>query len=246
MKKDVKIAVNIILAAVIVLCMVKIGYKCLGYYRDIKSYFEIQMLKPKIEYNAKLNPAEEKLRKINPDYKFWISIPDTDIGYWDINIPNTDISYPVVQREDNESYLHNNFYREKSASGSIFVENNNKYDSGRDMIIYGHNMKSATMFSKINNFKKEENFKNGTVEIIKDNKEYTYEVFSVFVMDEKKNELRTNFTSDEEYMKYINFLKQRSIYHKNIKNNDFKKILTLYTCSYEFDGARTIVCAVLK
>ncbi|WP_446898470.1 class B sortase [Clostridium sp. LBM24168] len=244
MKKNIKIAVNIILAVVIVFCVVKIGYRCMGYYRDIKSYFEIQALKPKLESNTRINPAEEKLKKINPDYKFWISIPDTDIGYFGINIPDTDISYPVVQRKDNKFYLSNNFYREKSVSGSIFVENNDKHDA--DMIIYGHNMKSATMFSKINNFKKEENFKDGTIKIIKDNREYTYEVFSVFVVDEKKNELRTNFASDEEYMKYINFLKQRSMYHKDIKNNDFKKILTLYTCSYEFDGARTIVCAVLK
>lgn len=246
MKRHIKIAVNIILAAVIVSCVAAIGYRCLGYYRDIKNYFEIQKLKPKVEYNTKVNSAEEKLRKINPDYKFWISIPDTDIGYFGINIPNTDISYPVVRRKDNEFYLHNNFYGEKSVSGSIFVENNDKHDSDRDMIIYGHNMKSATMFSKINNFKEEENFKKGTIKIIKDNKEYTYEVFSVFVVDEKKNELRTNFASDEEYKKYINFLKQKSMYHKDIKNNDFKKILTLYTCSYEFDGARTIVCAVMK
>ncbi|MCH3965075.1 MAG: class B sortase [Clostridium sp.] len=246
MKKNVKILANVILAVVIVFCVVKIGYRCIGYYRNIKSYFEIQALKPKIEHNAKINAAEEKLRKINPDYKFWISIPDTDIGYFGMNIPNTDISYPVVQRKDNEFYLSNNFYRQKSASGSIFVENNDEHDAGRDMIIYGHNMKSSTMFNKINNFKEEENFKKGIVKIIKDNKEYTYEVFSVFVVDEKKNELRTNFASDEEYMKYIDFLKQRSIYHKNIKNNDFKRILTLYTCSYEFDGARTIVCAVLK
>lgn len=246
MNKSIKLVLNIILASVIVFCVFKISWKCLNYYRDIKNYFEIQALKPKIEHNSNVNSAEEKLKNINPDYKFWISIPYTDIGYFGINILNTDISYPVVGREDNEYYLHNNFYKVKSESGSIFVEDNNKNDSDRDMVIYGHNMKSATMFNKINNFKKEENFKKGTVKIIKDNKEYIYEIFSVFVVDGKKNELRTNFTSDEQYMRYINFLKQKSIYHKSIKNNDFKKILILYTCSYEFDGARTIVCAVMK
>ena len=35
------------------------------------------------------------------------------------------------------------------------------------------------------------------------------------------------------------------MFKKEVKNTDYENIITLYTCSYEYDGARTIVVATL-
>lgn len=234
MKKNIKKLINIVLIIIFVVCSLMIGYKCLQYYKDSKNYSKVQVFKPKVQENIKDNSNEEKLKHINIDYKLWL------------NIPNTDISYPVVQGKDNEFYLHNNFYGEKSTSGTVFIDCKNNIDLDKNIIIYGHNMKNGTMFNKINNFKKLQDFNKGTIKIVKDNREYTYEVFSVFVVNENYTGLKTNFTSNEDYIDYINSLKQRSMYNKTIKENNYNSILTLYTCSYEFKGARTIVSAILK
>ncbi|AJA48187.1 sortase B [Clostridium pasteurianum DSM 525 = ATCC 6013] len=234
MKKNMKIFINIILIIIILICAFKIGYKYLEYYRDGKNYSKVQILKPNIQQNVKEDSNEEKLKQINSDYKFWI------------NIPSSDINYPVVQGKDNKFYLHNNFYREKSASGTVFIDYKNNINSDKNIIIYGHNMKNGTMFNKINDFKKQENFNNGTIKITKDNKDYNYEIFSVFVEDGDYTGLRTNFNSNEDYKKYIDYLKEKSMYNKDIKGNNYNNIITLYTCSYEFKDARTIVCAMLK
>ena len=39
----------------------------------------------------------------------------------------------------------------------------------------------------------------------------------------------------------INYIKDRSLYQKQIELNANDQIMTLYTCSYEFENARTIV-----
>lgn len=232
MKKNTKIFINIALIAIILVCLFIICYKLLQYYRDGKNYSKVQILKPKIQLENKGNSDENKLKEINSDYKMWISIPGTNINY------------PVVQGKDNEFYLHNNFYKEKSDSGTLFIDYRNNIASDKNIIIYGHNMKNGTMFNKINDFKRREDFNNGVVKLIRNNIEYTYEVFSVFVADENYTDFKCNFASDEKYEDYIKLLKQKSLFNKNIDINSKGEILTLYTCSYEFNGARTIVCAV--
>ena len=52
----------------------------------------------------------ESLRAVNPDIVAWIEIPGTDI------------SYPVVQADDNETYLKRDFEGNKSAAGTIFLD----------------------------------------------------------------------------------------------------------------------------
>lgn len=237
MKKNIKIGINIILVIIIIVCALMVGYRFLLYYKDGKNYSKVQILKPKIQQNSKQlnkeNTDEQKLKEINSDYKMWISIP------------NTNINYPIVQGKDNEFYLHNNFYKQKSDSGTLFIDYKNNIDEDKNIIIYGHNMKNGTMFYKINDFKNREDFNNGIIKIIRNNREYTYKIFSAFVTNENNIDLKHKFTSDQEYIDYIKYLKQKSLFDKNIDINSKSSILTLYTCSYEFSEARTIVCGIL-
>lgn len=172
------------------------------------------------------------MNKVNSDYRFWITIDDTVIDY------------PVVQGEDNDFYLNNNFYKENSISGTIFLDNKNDELKDKNLILYGHNMRDGSMFAAINKLKENDFFDNGKIRIITENGEENYEVFSVFVEDANSINLKTNFSSIEEYNEYLQNLMDKSYYQKDIKSN-FSKIITLYTCSYEFEDARTIVCAAL-
>lgn len=243
--KTIKL-INAFLIIVVIVSCVQIGYKRFQYYKDSKRYSEVKEIKPTVGVNVtkkedihnnkdlQVKLKEDKLIKINSDYKLWI------------NIPNTDIDYPVVQGSDNEFYLHNNFNKEKSIAGAIFMDYRNKIETDKNIILYGHHMKDGTMFNQINKYKKADEFDKGVIKIVKDKKEYNYEVFSVFVLNEKQDNLAINFKTDKEYTNYIKFLKEKSMYDKTIKDNDYSNIITLYTCSYEFSNAKTIVCGVLK
>ncbi|MDU5108051.1 sortase, partial [Clostridium sp.] len=79
------------------------------------------------------------LKKINEDYLFWISIPETNINY------------PVVKSKNNEEYLYKNFKGEENKGGCLFVDSRNVSEEDDNVIIHGHNMKDKSMFGTLSN-----------------------------------------------------------------------------------------------
>ena len=230
--KNIKKIINIILIAIIVFSLSKVAVKEYNYYKDNKNHEAIMFFKPVVSDMSEKSNEDSSIKNINEDYIFWINIPDTEIDY------------PVVQGDDNEYYLNNNFYKEESISGTIFLDSSNNIND-KNLILYGHNMRNGSMFNNINYFKNEESFKDGIIKLIMDNKEYVYEIFSVFIVNGDENSIKNKFNSDDEYYEYIYYLKEKSMFNKEVENSDFSKIITLYTCSYEYDDARTIVCGNL-
>ena len=226
MKKFINICINFILICVLLFSGYKIFTKLQEYKKADTIYNDIR---------DKANETEDKsieLSKINPDYRAWIKVE------------NTNIDYPVVQSEDNEYYLTHDFNKNYLASGSIFMDYRNDFENDKSVLIYGHHMRNKTMFGEVLNFKKEEFFKeNNLITIEYKGKTYTYEVFSTFVADLSKDNLKISFDDDEDYQDYIDYLKDRSLFDSDIEVNSDDRIITLYTCSYEFEGARTLAHA---
>ena len=122
-------------------------------------------------------------------------------------------------------------------------------DSNEDknIIVYGHNMRNGTMFNNITKFKEDSFFNsNDTINIIRNNTLYQYEIFSVYVEDESKVSLDIEFIDDEAFVKYVSNEGLKSMYNKDITISKEDKIITLVTCSYEYDGARTVLVGKLK
>ena len=119
----------------------------------------------------------------------------------------------------------------ESISGTIFLDSSNNIND-KNLILYGHNMRNGSMFNNINYFKNEESFKDGIIKLIMDNKEYVYEIFSVFIVNGDENSIKNKFNSDDEYYEYIYYLKEKSMFNKEVENSDFSKIITLYTCQF--------------
>ena len=254
---------NTTLFIIIICCLSVICYKFYNYFIDEKLNNEIQSYAPTIsdvylsedssesssneiqdnddlveseENNKTINTNEEELKSINSNYEMWIQIP------------NTEINYPIVQAEDNEYYLKHNFKNESNMSGTIFVDCNNNIDEDKNIIIYGHNMRNGTMFNNITKFKEESFFNNNnnTINIIRNNILYQYEIFSIYVEDESKVSLEIEFTDNDAFVNYALNEASKSMYNKNIIITEEDKIITLVTCSYEYTGARTILVGKLK
>lgn len=83
---------------------------------------------------------EEALRKMNPEYCFWIYIPGTCINY------------PVARHCDNQFYLSHRFDGGEGGCGSLFADCREKPLSGAETLVYGHNMKDGTMFAGLKNY----------------------------------------------------------------------------------------------
>ena len=221
--------INVVLILAIIFSLYKVITKMMDYKESKNTYEKVR------EVKNNSNNFSEELIKINEDYKMWLEVP------------NTNIDYPVVQGEDNDFYLNHDFNKKKSSSGAIFIDYKNNIDKDKNIIIYGHNMKNKSMFQNLMKFKDEEFWKeNNKIILTIDGKRYKYEIFSSYISNAKDIDLKTNFENDDEYLKYIDDIKKKSIFHRDmdIKSND--RIVTLSTCSYEKDDARMIIHGRLK
>lgn len=218
MKRFIILITNLLLLSILAYCGYNVYIKFKDYKQADITYEKVRKLK------------KEDLSNINPNFRFWITVE------------NTNIDYPVLQGTDNNFYLDKDIYKNKLGSGSIFMDYRNKSENDENTIIYGHNMKNKTMFSQLEDFKDENFFnKNNKIRIITNDKEYVYEVFSAYYVDPSYNYIIPNFNNNKEYEKYLNEITNKSINKSNISVSRKDKIITLSTCSYETNNTRTVV-----
>lgn len=185
-----------------------------------------------------------ELQKINNDIKGWIQIP------------NTVIDYPVLQSSitSPEYYLKRDYHKAYTKYGSIFLDarcNVLKPPTiQKNHILYGHSMQDGRMFAALIKFNELNVYKSSAV--------FTYDtlvktanwkIISVFKTNTDSSQgkifdyLKTDFNSDSDYMNFIYQLRIRSIIQTPVDIKPTDQIVTLSTCSYEFDGFRTVVVA---
>lgn len=232
--KKVKIIVNIVLIIVFLFSLYKIGYKYVSDKKAKDIYSELQDIKENLQDNeSEENSLEEvlDLSYLNEDYCGWITIE------------NTNIDYPILQGEDNDYYLHKDINQEYLEAGSIILDYRNDKFNDKNTIIYGHSMKNNTMFGQLKYFKDGDFFNaNKYIRIISPEGEILkYEIFSVYTTDISDNYIVTSFSSDEEYRNFLDKICNKSLFEVNIDIATEDKIITLSTCSYEYENARTVI-----
>ncbi|SET19808.1 class B sortase [Anaerobranca gottschalkii] len=188
--------------------------------------------------NEHENPNEklfDKLLEINPDTVAWIFIE------------NSNIDYPVVQGVDNHYYLNINFNGVRNRGGAIFMDyRNNPIDFDQNTIIYGHRMRDGSMFAHLTKFRDKDFFNNNDKIYLKTREgNYIFKVYSIYVTEANSYYITPNFSTEEEYLQFLQYTRKNSIFKKEVELGITDKILTLSTCSYEFDNARLVVHAKL-
>ncbi len=170
-----------------------------------------------------------------------------DVRGW-VRQEGTVIDYPVLQGTDNDWYLARNIDKKKVVSGSIVLDFRVDIRSiGRNTPLYGHNMKRGSMFHSLVNYKTETYFKaHPTIRFDTLYDRMEWEIVAVYVVDSSYNYVITmDFADDAEYRTFLDDIQTRSMYPLRQPLTLDDKILTMVTCSYEFDGARTVVQARL-
>ena len=202
---------------------------------------------PNITFPQGLSLRYAKMYAVNQDF----------VGYIEIN--EFGVGLPVVQSQkdtDTENYyLRRSFYKEYSVYGCPFVpKTNDMLNLDRNTVIYGHNNNSNLAFAPINKYKTVDGFKEAPV-ITFDTiyGSHKWKVFAVFIInvdpkDDNDYVFPYTFTkmpSDAEFSVYLSMLKQRSLYETGVDVISSDKILTLSTCTHDFDDARFVVVARL-
>ena len=169
---------------------------------------------------------------------------NSDLVGW-VSVPGTVIDYPVVQADDNDFYLRRDIHKQAANSGSIFMDyRSDAQCQGRHTILYGHHMRNGSMFKELEKYKREEFFQqNPIIRFDTLSTEIEWEVFSVYVTDTSFPYTQVSFASHEEYRDFLKRIQDRSIFQKDIELTEQDQLLTLSTCTYEYDDARFVVHA---
>ena len=178
------------------------------------------------------------LQEQYPDVKGWLTIPDTGIDY------------PVLQGSagEPEYYLRRNYKGESDINGSLFLQWNCDVREGENLVIYGHNLNSGVMFGNLDRYasygycKEHPSVLFQTIDGVS-----VYTVVAVLKADVSMFPFQqVSFQEPDGLFSYIAQAKALELFDngKNPAADDLKQVLTLVTCSYEWNGARNIVVAV--
>ncbi len=224
------------------------------FYDNYQSMMKVSKIQNEvIDYiNAKEITEQTSNRVVNGleiknNYLYSLTEINSDVVGW-IKVNETNIDYAITQYTDNEYYLSHNLYKEKDVNGWIYMDYTNNTTSIDDnIILFGHNrFINGVMFGTLNKvlykdwYTKEENL---TITFDTLYGSYKYKIFSIYIIPTTTDYLTTNFDSAEEKLKFIELIKNRSIYDFNVNLDENTKILTLSTC--QSDTSRLVVHAYL-
>lgn len=190
-----------------------------------------------------VNPNGAKfaaLRDKNSDFIGWISIDGTNLDF------------PVMYAPTNKDfYLRHDFNKEYSIYGVPYLDEKTTLGANAEsdnLIIYGHNMKTGTIFGCLTGYKKADYYQQHPyIEFDTVYGDAQYEVFAAFAIDVVND---TSFVynqyvdmDEESYNAYVEEVCRRSDVDTGIRPAYGEQLLTLSTCEYSTDNGRFVVVA---
>lgn len=165
-----------------------------------------------------------------------------DVKGW-LTIPGTVVDYPVMQSsaQNPERYLRRNYDMKWRMAGSLFFQYDCTADS-RNLVVFGHNMNDGTMFAVLKKmadpkFRQE----HPTAVLQTADGTHEYEILTALTTDTTQLPFnKTQFAGDEDFLSFAGSMLAGTGYTAQAGD----RLLTLVTCAYTWDGARTVVVAV--
>lgn len=175
--------------------------------------------------------SAQSLNNAYPDAIGWLYIPDTAINY------------PIMQSDDNDYYLSHAYDGSYLKAGSVFLDHRceNRFMNPIN-IVYGHNMRNGSMFAGVVNFADPaylDSHRYGwlsTPETV-----YRVDFFSCAKAD-WHDELYDGSLSAADWIPHVENL---SVVCREMEYSENDRFISLSTCSYEFQNARTILTGKL-
>ena len=165
-----------------------------------------------------------------------------DVKGW-LTIPGTVVDYPVMQSsaQDPEKYLRQNYDMKWRMAGSLFFQYDCMPDS-RNLVVFGHNMNDGTMFAVLKKMA-DPKFRQEHPTAVLQTADGTHEYRILTALTTDTTQLpfnRTQFAGDEDFLSFAGSMLAGTGYTTQAGD----RLLTLVTCAYTWDGARTVVVAV--
>jgi Uncharacterized protein conserved in bacteria len=196
------------------------------------------------------NPHAEELQQalslVEIDFSAWQSL-NSDVRAW-IHNGAIRVDHPILKSPDNEYYLTRDLDLSYKAMGSIFFDFRNKSDfSDPNTIIYGHNFDNGLMFSNLVWYKSQQFYdKNPFYYLYTPEQVYRVDIAAGIVVSETDTTyLVVDFNSDMEFSSLIQTIQENSVIETEIELTPGDQLVTLYTCTNDWQGQRFVVIGKL-
>ena len=215
--------------------------------RPRTSFSDLQLM---IDVAATPAPAEDSepsnaakfaaLKDQNSDFMGWISIEGTSLDF------------PVMYAPNNKDYyLKHDFKHQYSDYGVPYLDEKTTIGANaqsNNLIVYGHNMKTGTIFGCLTEYKKAAYYQEHPyIEFDTLYGDAKYEVFAAFAIDVVQD---TSFVynqyvdmDEDTYNDYVAEVIRRSDVDSGIRPEYGEQLLTLSTCEYSSANGRYVVVA---
>lgn len=173
-------------------------------------------------------------KTVNRDLKLVLHFEDRDL--------------PVVIASDNEFYVRRDLSKSTGSMGTPFIDCNTGSE-GRNVVIHGHSSdRNERMFTFFKYYVDDEYAKEHQYfEAEYEDSVKVMKVFAVLKIDLDKDVwrdwLKAEWRNEDEFMKFIEEVKGRSLVDLSAEIHPNEKIMTLVTCDMEIENGRIIVFA---
>lgn len=191
--------------------------------------------------------ADHKQTKESADYPDkW---PDRCVAR--ISLEGTDIDYPVMQAQDNTTYLNLDENGDYSLSGSIFLDCRCSPDFNDGYsLIYGHHMEYGLMFGALDKFQSEGYFdahRRGTLTFADGRSERLRTIAVAEVLPECPEIFVLPFTGSADggdFQIAMEWIRRHSLLYRGGSEDTGSQIIALSTCSGQEGSRREILFLV--
>lgn len=188
---------------------------------------------------------EKAVAPLSVDFAALRSVNE-DVAGW-IYCEGTDINYPVLQGTDNNFYLSHTYDKTTDRAGSVFVEAFNAPGfADSNTIIYGHHMKSGSMFAALRNWADQEYYEEHPVWwLLTPDQDYQIKLFSGYVTEASSDTYTIFQSSCRAFDEYLRAAQADSDFCADVEIDPSSRFVVLSTCEYDFEGARYVLHGIL-
>ncbi len=148
-------------------------------------------------------------------------------------LPAVELSYPVMQANDNDYFLHRAPDGGETFAGSIFMDCKcSSTFKNYNTIIYGHNMRDGSMFARLKNYTDQYTLSSCPYFwICTPIGDYLYRIFSVHTATTGEGTYTIRFPDQKAYTEWLNEMAETSEIETGDDIPSETRVVTLSTCT---------------
>ncbi|WOC31426.1 MULTISPECIES: class B sortase [Caproicibacterium] len=230
----------------VVSCFLAIDFFAFGLFFELTSRSESHKFYETLATRT-VQPSSASAVKMTPQIDFQnLKVTCPSAVAW-IYSSGTPIDYPVVQAKDNKFYLSHRADNTSNENGAVFLNKSNSPNFTDDnSILFAHHLATGDMFTSLEKYRDQAYYKeHPTMDLMTPSATYKVELIAGYVLDGDSPIFPTRFATVEAQEQFLQNARKHSVFTSKVQVTPKDRLLTLCTCTYDFDNARLAVIGKL-